>query len=243
MSRILIISHKGITGAGQRGNTIEDFQRAADAGVDMIEMDVRRTKDKIFVVHYEEDISGTMLKNITYVTAKGLAHKLGYALPKLADVISAFPRMKFDFEIKEAGYEDAFVDFLRLRLKDKSRYVVSSYNDRSITLVKNKDSEITAGLRLWKTKPDSFIETRVSEFFPYRRVEECHANFLAINWKLLPAGLLWRSEKRGIPVYIWGVDTRTNLKPFLQNRALKGILTEHVEEVRKWLDEFGSKKP
>jgi len=237
MGRILLIAHKGITSEGACGNTLKDFKKAEEAGVDMIEMDIRRTKDNVLITHYGEDISGVFLKNITYKTANEIASKRGYEIPKLEDVIQEFPDIRFDLELKEEGYEDVFVKLLHTYLPDKSRYIVSSFNDRSVTLVKNADPEIQAGLRLYERAPKEgeFIETRVSEVFPFKRVDKCGADFIAFHWKLLPAGLLWRAQKRGLSVYIWGIDPRTNLKPFLKNPALKGIITDKFFEVQKIL--------
>ena len=233
MNRILLISHKGIIDEGDRGNTLIDFKKAQDAGVDMIEMDIRKTKDGVLVTHYEEDISGVFLKNITFETAQELAEKKGYNIPKLSKVISELSKVMFDFELKEEGYEAEFVEFLNANLPDQSRYIISSFNDRSITLIKNKDPKIKAGLRLWRKKPKEFIETRVSELFPFKRIEECGADFICLSWKLLPAGLLWRAEKRGIPVYVACIKPPSNLTPFLKNPSLKGILTDNFHEFQK----------
>ncbi len=145
MPKILLIAHKGITSEGDRGNTLVDFKKAAEAGVDMIEMDIRRTKDNVFIAHYEEDISNVFLKNVTFSNAQEIAEKRGYKIPRLEDIIRELPDMRFDFELKEEGYETELVEFLHAYLPDKTRYIISSFNDRSITLIKNKDPEIKAG--------------------------------------------------------------------------------------------------
>ncbi|MDP7282265.1 MAG: glycerophosphodiester phosphodiesterase [Candidatus Undinarchaeales archaeon] len=240
MGRIKIIAHRGSLSEETRGNTMEDFKKSAEAGVEMIELDIRRTKDNVFIAHYEADISGIFLSGISYKTAQDISKNKGYDIPRLEDVIGELPEMQFDFELKEEGYEAEFVEFLHTYLPDNSRYIISSFNDRTITLLKNKDPNIQAGLRLYEKKPkeNEFFETRIAEVFPFKRIDECNADFISLNWKLLPTGLLWRAEKRGIPVHVSCVDSKTNLKPFLKNPTLKGILTSNFHEVRKLVEDL-----
>jgi len=236
MAKVIIIAHRGAVTETTRGNTLEAFKRAVEFGAEMVEMDVRRTKDNVFVTHHENSINNVFIKNITYKTAKDLAHKNGYELPKLENILKEITgEVKFDFELKEEGYESEFIDFLYKKIPDNKQYILTSFNDRSITLIKNKDPEITAGLLLGERDPDDFIETRVSEIFPFKRVEECKADFIALHWRLLPAGLLWRAEKRGIPVYLWGIKPQTNLGSFLKHPALKGIITDKFEKIQEML--------
>jgi glycerophosphoryl diester phosphodiesterase len=60
----LIIAHRGVTSPA-RENTLEAFRKAIELGADMIEFDVRRTKDLRVVVHHDPGISGVPLDRMT----------------------------------------------------------------------------------------------------------------------------------------------------------------------------------
>lgn len=62
--QVAMIGHKGYSAYYQE-NTIESFQKAAEAGFSGVETDVRMTKDGVFVLSHGEEIEmadGTMMK-------------------------------------------------------------------------------------------------------------------------------------------------------------------------------------
>jgi glycerophosphoryl diester phosphodiesterase len=60
----IIIAHRGAPFFA-RENTLESFKQAISLGADMIEFDVRRTKDKVFC-HHDRSIQGRLVKSLTY---------------------------------------------------------------------------------------------------------------------------------------------------------------------------------
>jgi len=56
----MIIAHRGASALAVE-NTIESFRKAIDLGADMIEFDVRRTKDKVFVVYHDKFLKGKLI--------------------------------------------------------------------------------------------------------------------------------------------------------------------------------------
>lgn len=59
MSKCLIIGHKGV----KPGNTADSFKKAVELGVNMIELDVRVTKDGVPIIVHDKDIKNFLIKD------------------------------------------------------------------------------------------------------------------------------------------------------------------------------------
>ena len=62
----LIISHRGKINLGSPENVLIGIQEAIDIGVDMIEFDIRRTKDDFLVCYHDPTVNGTMVSDLTF---------------------------------------------------------------------------------------------------------------------------------------------------------------------------------
>lgn len=117
--RTLVIAHRGGAGLWPE-NTLYAFERAAALGADVIETDVRATKDGELVVFHDDDVNRTTdgagpLAALTLAELKRLdaAHRFstdggrsfplrgqGVTVPTLREVFEALPRMRFNIEPK-----------------------------------------------------------------------------------------------------------------------------------------------
>ncbi len=88
---IKIFGHRGAAGLAFE-NTLDSIQRAMDAGVDGIEIDVWKTVDNEIVVFHDtyldrlSDTSG-LISNLDSSTINTIKLKNGDRIPKLVDVI------------------------------------------------------------------------------------------------------------------------------------------------------------
>jgi len=62
----IIIAHRGRYGAGELENTLRSFKKAMDIGVDMIEFDVRRTKDDYLIAFHDGTFNEMEVSSLTY---------------------------------------------------------------------------------------------------------------------------------------------------------------------------------
>ena len=63
-----VIAHRGASYLAGIDNTIESFQLAIDIGADMVEFDVRSTKDNVLVVIHDSTFADTPISWQTYET-------------------------------------------------------------------------------------------------------------------------------------------------------------------------------
>ena len=61
-----IVSHRGRTSKKAIDNTIQSVTNAIDLEVDMVEVDVRKTKDSQIICFHDPDINGDLIKDLNY---------------------------------------------------------------------------------------------------------------------------------------------------------------------------------
>ena len=66
-----IISHRGRTSRKSVDNTLESINNAIDLNVDMVEVDIRRTKDSQIVCFHDPDIDDNFLRDLDYSEISG----------------------------------------------------------------------------------------------------------------------------------------------------------------------------
>src|SRR4030065_1388004 len=86
INKKLIVAHRGAPGYAKE-NTIKSFGKAMALGADMIEFDVRRTKDNIFVVYHDGFIQGRAIKALTYEEISQITRNQGFNIPVVEEVL------------------------------------------------------------------------------------------------------------------------------------------------------------
>jgi glycerophosphoryl diester phosphodiesterase len=240
ITRKLIIAHRGAPSYA-RENTINSFKKAMALGADMIEFDVRKTKDNIFIAYHDGSIQGRPLKGLTYKEARKIARDQGFDLPTVEEVLKwSRGKIKLDVELKEKTYEEEIVELLSKYFKE-DQFIITSFNDSSLKTIKNDHADIKVGLLLGKFRAP--LVTRISEFFSLKRHRKAKADFLVAHWKLLRAGFLERARRSHKPVIVWTVNDEEMMCKLLNDRRVYGIVTDRPDLavlLRKDLLQFGS---
>jgi len=221
----LIVAHRGAPDYA-RENTIKSFEIAMGLGADMIEFDVRRTKDNILIAYHDEMIQGHSIKDLTYEEIGQLAKNQGFDIPTVEEVLKwARGKIRLDVELKEEGYEKQMAELL-LRDFEEDRFVITSFNDASLRAVKERFPDIKTGLILGREIPLSHLLKRLQEIFPKRRCEKAKADFLVAHVRLLRAGFLERVRRSHHPVFVRTVNDEEMMRKFLLERRVYAIITD-----------------
>ena len=225
MKKTLIIAHRGAS-SYEKENTVRSFKKAIEIGVDMIEFDVRRTKDHVLIAYHDELIESKPIRELTYTEMVNITRDQGFSIATLEEVLQyTSGRTKLDIELKEEGYERDVVELLSRYFK-KDQFAITSFYDSCIRRIKDHDPDIKAGLILGISKPDHPIRTRLSEFFPGRRCKEAKADFLVPHWRLLCFGFLDRAKRENRPVFVWTVNDEKMIWKMLRDSRIDGIITD-----------------
>ena len=197
------------------------MRRLVERGVDAAELDVRRTADKVLVVHHDEHWEGLTLERTSY----GELLERGAPLRTLGDVLGAADgRIAIDLELKEAGYE---ADVLSTALAHVAleRLIVTSFLDEVVRAVKAHAPAVRAGLLLGRRPTLRAPGTLLADAFPFGRLDACGADFLAPH-ALLLAALRRRARSRGIPLLLWTVNDVERVRAYLAEPGLLGVVTD-----------------
>jgi glycerophosphoryl diester phosphodiesterase len=222
----LIIAHRGAPGYAKE-NTIESFEKAVALGADMIEFDVRRTKDNVLIVFHDERIQGKPVNDLVYGEIKQIAENQGFHLPTVEEVLGwSRGRTKLNVELKERDYEIEIVELLSKHF-EKDQFVVTSFNDSSLKIIKDNYPGIQVGLLLGML--DASLRTRVSEYFPMKRCNKAKADFLVVHFKLLRFGFLERARRSHKPVFVWTVNDEETIWKLLNDERVCAIITDRPD--------------
>jgi glycerophosphoryl diester phosphodiesterase len=228
MRKTIIIAHRGAS-AFAKENTLESFKSAIELGADMVEFDVRRTKDSVLIVHHDELMGGKPIHDLTYAEMVALTRDQGFSIATLEEVLQyASGKIRLDVELKEEGYEKEVVALLSRYLK-QDQFVVTSFYDSCIKRIKENDPNIQGGLILGISKPKNPIRTRLSEFFPLGRCKKAKADFLVPHWRLLRFGFLERVEKGNKRIFVWTINDQEMIWKCLQEERIDGIITDRPD--------------
>ncbi len=213
----LIIAHRGVSSSLARENTLEAFQKALDLRADMIEFDVRRTRDQRYVIHHDPHIAGKPLNELTRPEVREIARTLGFHIPELEEVLAlARGRIGLDIELKEEGYESEIIRLAGQTLAEGD-FIVSSFHAGCLARVKQSRVGVRTGLIF----------------------EDAGALTTAIlggdtDW-LLPARnlaegeLLERMSRSGKKIVVWTVNDTQQMRQLLDDDRIEGIITDRTD--------------
>ena len=209
---------------------VERYRRAIELGVDFVEFDVRRTRDGATVIfHDDRTASGREVRALSH---RELAEELGpeaMTLDELLDVAAG--RVGLHLDLKETGYEAEIVHSALDRCPVE-RLVITS-GDAAIRTIKEQFPNVRAGLSMGEEinglAPWMKLRVRLSELYPRRRLECCHADFVAVHQQLARLTVLRYCERQGMDAWVWTVDDEPGITRFLADPRVTVLITNHPE--------------
>ena len=130
----LVAAHRGASTLAPE-NTIEAFEKAIEVGAEMIEFDVRETRDGELIAFHDA------VREWTYGE---LCDRLPWPPPRLEQVVETCAgRIALDVELKEHGHEEE-----ALHVVSAAEIVVTSFLPDVVARVKELRPDVRAGLLL-----------------------------------------------------------------------------------------------
>ncbi len=237
--RFKVFAHRGYHGVnGVSENSLGAFEAGIAIGVDALELDVRRTRDGVLVIHHDEALpDGRKLADLNYAELPPLDD--GQKIPTLVEVAKLAQRTgaHLSVELKEKGYEDEAAAQLEANVPMSQVEMISFYRS-SIKAVEAHDSSIRTGL-LSPWMPEWL---RNSAFYPAATwvmeklgwhpslgsAAKIGADFVSAEQRMVDQSFVDDAHERGIDVYAWTIDD-TKTMAELANRGVDGIVTNRPD--------------
>ena len=215
---MLKIGHRGAKGHSPE-NTLASFQKAIDLGVDMIELDVRLSLDKVPMVIHDETIDRTTSKTglVTDYSAKELQH-LG--IPTLKDVFELVNnRCEINVELKTFSATHAVMDLIAKNTFDQNKILISSFDWNALQEVRFHDEDIRIGV-LTETNLDLALA-----FAKFIKAYSIHPYY-----HLLTAENVQKIKEKNFKIFPWTINEPEDIT-FVQSLEVDGIITDFPERL------------
>jgi glycerophosphoryl diester phosphodiesterase len=224
MPKPLIIAHRGDSSRALE-NSLEAFRLALTIPVDMIEFDIRMSRDKVLYVMHDRETGRTAKSNIDIERSvseeiSGLRLKNGEAVPTLNDVLTLVDgKAGLNIEIKSKGAGALTAAYL----------AGSGY--RGLVLISSfRKEEVVGARRVMPDVPvsgifDTFIPAEISAY------KAKGYNIICLNRKTVTGELVALCHQSGIAVYVWTVDDEKEIRKFISWKV-DGLYSNNPEMLR-----------
>jgi len=224
--------------SAHRGGRVDDVVPMLDAyragmvaGVDFVEMDIRRTADGVLVLHHDECLpSGARLGARSYDEYVGEMGDQAVRLEQVLDVAKGNVGLHLD--LKESGYEIELIDRV-LRDFEPREFVVTSVDGNSLKAIKETYPEIQVGLTLGgvlvRRGLGKALWSRLNEFFPQGSIRRYSPDFLAVNYRLAKLTVFRFAQKKNIPIWVWTVDSDRAMQHYLEDPRVTTVVSNRAD--------------
>ena len=249
----LVIAHQGGDGLWP-SNTKFAFERAAEMGVDVLEMDVHQTADGVIVLSHDETVdrltdgSGP-IKEMTYEQIRRLdaAHDWtdeagehayrgeGIQIPTLESIFTTFPEMRMNIEIKqkEPSMVEPFCHLLR-RYDKGPEGLVASFHAGTM----EEFRRACPGVATSATEPEILPFFVLNQAFlgaVYRppadafQVPEYSGNLRVVSRRFVSG-----AHAHNVAVHVWTVNETEDMERFIE-LGVDGIITDRPDRLMRLL--------
>lgn len=229
MSRPLLSAHQSGFEDGYAPNSLEAVIAVRDAGVDLIEFDVRVTKDNKFVTLHDEtvQVNGTTIQVEETDARTILKHAKGACL--LETMLKAIKDHAIaHVDLKDTHHEIEIVNMCESIL-GKRGFIITTLEDESVAKLRQARPDVQVALSLGRDVRNlafsKRLAIRLSELFPAKRIVHCRPTMLALNYKIARAGVARWAVKHQLPVLLWTINTPTAMHKAWKNPYIWAFTT------------------
>ena len=219
-----IISHRGRTSRKSADNTLASVNDAIELKVEMVEVDIRQTKDSQIVCFHDPDIQGELIRDLDY---SEIIEK-DSQIPTLEQILwSAKGKIGIEIELKEPGYELEVVSIARDYF-NYDKFVLKSFHPQVVERVKEIDQKIFAGLLVGSAFSLEQLFFTLKEAFTCTNFKQTNADFISPYYKIFEAGWFSRFTRNNVPIQVWTVNDVESIRTLI-NQQVHSIITDIPE--------------
>lgn len=233
LNTVTITAHRGAS-LDAPENTLGAFELAINQGADVVELDVRETKDHVIIVQHDETFKRTIgldkkVGDMTYDEILELSAGAWYdekykdeKVPTLEEAIDLIKgRAKLNIELKPASTDSMLIEEVVRIVNEKNikkSCVVTSLNYNSLKEVKELDPDI---------KTIYVMSVALGDYYNLK-----YADGFSIKYTYLSSSSVKNAHKVGKEVYVWTVNSKRLLER-LMLLNVDSIITDNPEKMRR----------
>ncbi|HEV7899633.1 MAG TPA: glycerophosphodiester phosphodiesterase [Planosporangium sp.] len=231
----LAFAHRGGAAVGDE-NTAGAFARCVALGYRYVETDVHATSDGVAVVFHDATL-GRMtgdrrrVRDVRWADLAAMRIGGGAAVPRLDDVLDAWPQVRFNIDVKSDEALAPALDAVR-RAGALDRVLFASFSDARLRRIRRElgprvatsmgtreVARLWVGARLGRAQrvPEGVVAAQVP--LRHGRVPVVTPRFLA------------HAHRLGLQVHVWTVDDPARMHGLL-DLGVDGIMTDRIEVLR-----------
>lgn len=219
---MLIIGHRGAAGEKPE-NSLAAIKAGRRSGADILEFDVRLTRDGHVVLAHDDNLRRThgLDMSINKSTLKELQRRTAGSIAPIVTLEDVFRDslgcVMLNIELKEKGTALAVLDILH-RDEFKAhidKVFLSSFSSRELVRARNLNSKIKLAM-LMRLNPFAFLAWERKLHLSAVGFHRLHLNPLVIQ----------AAHQLHIFVYVYTVNRRAALKP-LSKHGVDGVVTDY----------------
>lgn len=239
--RILIVAHRGCSGRAPE-NTLAAFRMALELGADMIECDVRLTRDAKVVTFHDRTLNRTTngkgpvenytLDELTKLDAGSWFHRQfsGERIPTLSEVLGLLDsRAALNIELKadpgKRGSHTLLMEQVLQEIRNhraENRVFLGSFNHRLMKEIKERNPQLTTAI-IYKAVRD--FASR-----PSHLVSRARANAFVCGRWWLSRKLIKDLKGHQIPLFVYTVDRERDVERMIRLNV-DGVITNFPDLV------------
>lgn len=245
-----LFGHRGASGEAPE-NTLASFERAWAAGVAYLETDCRATRDGEIVLLHDASVERTTdgdgsVSELGWAQVQRLdaGHRFssdggatfpfrarGVRIPRLADMIEAFPDARINLEIKQAQ-PDIVAEVLRvIRGADaEERFLLAAEDDAIMERIRAADPGTAVGTSMAGVAAfyKALADGRIAEFEPQGQALQIPAR--ALGQDLVTPEALAAAHALGLRVHVWTVNDPDEMRRLLR-LGVDGLMSDFPERL------------
>lgn len=209
----IVIGHRGAWGAAVPENSLAAFERAIDLGADMIEFDVRRTRDDELIVFHDATLAG---RPVAELTRSDVAAESGSLPPLLDETLElAAGRIALAVELKE-DVVDLVATLLAGFVAGGGQLIVISFIDRVLAKLAQLTPQLRCGLLLEQSARHAI-----------ERARACGATLVLPEMMLIDEALVAGVSDAGCSLIVWDFLAAEH-GSLLSDPRVGGVITDDV---------------
>jgi glycerophosphoryl diester phosphodiesterase len=253
-ARPRVFGHRGSAGTHPE-NTLESFRAAVASGVQYLEFDIHMTRDGEVVVSHDDHLERNcgragVIREMTYAELAGAdAGRMftldgstfpfrdkGIRVPRLADVLAAFPELRMVVEVKQIA-PSVIAPMLAVidRAGMRRNVLVASEHQEPLDEVRMLASEIPTNFSYLES--GLFIQAMGTRDASYRPpADAVQISHFYQNWELVTRQSVEFAHKCGIEMHVWTVNEEAEMSELL-DMGVDGLISDYprraLEVVRR----------